>query len=85
MPRGKNKSRIVDHQLLQHRGRQWRYRGRLYADHLDIDKISGDLSAPAAELDAAIKAECKRLGVVINLNDRAVADMMLKSIAVALP
>lgn len=77
-----NKGRAVEHQLLKHGKRQWRYSGKLYADHLDINKIDGEITGHVAELDAAIKRECTRLHLPVHLNDPVAADLMLKCVAV---
>ena len=83
-PGSPNRGKRVEHQPIKHGKRRWHYDGTLFPDHLDITKVHGEISGPlTAALDAAIKTECRRLGVTINMDDRAVGDLMFKHVAVA--
>lgn len=60
----------------------WHYDGKLLDDpqrgpNLYISKIHGPIAGHAAELDKAIKAECKRLGATVHLDDPVAATEML--------
>lgn len=82
-PGSKNRAKRVEHQLLAHGGHQWRYSGKLYADRLEISKISGDFTiARLGDLNEAIKSECMRLGVPLHLNDPNISELMLRAFAV---
>lgn len=90
-----NKARRIEHAPLRHQSHVWFYDGRLYPGvhddqstgekgGLHITKIHGRIDSRClAELDEAIKTECRRLGVGIVLDDRKAADLLLFGIAIA--
>lgn len=80
------KSHRIEHKPLRHAKRLWHYDGRLYPSDraLHITKIHGRLD-DAAGLDAAIKAECKRLSVTVHLLDDKAGEMILSNVRLAMP
>lgn len=81
MPRAANKSLPVRHQPLRYRRRKWFYDGRLSLDgkNLHITRVHGDIAGRASDLDNAIKAECRRLGATVHLDDRNAADELFRA------